>query len=1119
MPIQDVLNFGIAGYSVERLISDASGLAPVPGLSPGLQACLKIWKIVDNIKIYKNRCIQLHDRCTVLLLDIRDHEVYREGSDEMKAAIDELEYSVINVAEKMERWSKYNKVKSAMKQSEIQQGLDTFAENLDRFVSKFQMSGIMGVSRAQQIADQNRQKDSSELRDFLLSIKEEIRTLMQQQPQQAAPLIESLEDAIRTDTNVNEQRDDLKDLLSDFRESELVMPPGVDLSGEVKKTSTVAITAGTHNDVYQGEWHGAKVALKYPRALGTSQSVLSSFLKDVDSWRGLRHSQIMMVYGVANIQGLVYTVSPWMENGDALQYIAKDPQVDRVKILAEVAAGLKYLHSKGVSHGDLRGANVLISIAGVACLTDYGMSTAIQKYADPAALAQTSSSQRWRAPELLATQRLDFTLESDIWSFGMTCFELIEGQVPYHTITDDALVVRAILSGGLPSRPGEETYHRGMTDQLWDLMLRCCGPQSAFRPTSEKVLEDIEHCPRPHMLASPVSEHPPQPVSAVPPQRSFSTRHRNSLDRFSPQVTPPRLSPVSPVPPTIPEEPSQNSQPSQVQQPKHPPRPLPPLPHESLSRPIQRRPHSAIAHVDHSARASHAEHRVSTLPPLGSSLPSSFPDTAFPLDKSHGSISQPLSARHGSPASSHSSLPNENRFTWGSDEVHLARRNTGSSTSMSDHHPPDLFAPRMYTLDPQDVMRDDSGKVMAGSVDALITCLVSELKDFDRGLDYQHVFFDVYPVFASHSEILTKLEEIYRDGFQGSDEIVDLQLDVLKTMCDWVPMLTLTIGESDLLQRLNQFVRSISATFDEDLRDQIKILSGHVDKQIKDILRSPTQDYFSDVPLCSLDVLTSMKVASALTKVAGDLFELIKPVHILAELDGQPQGRPYESFLNTMTGVARWVKDCIVSESELDKRRNMIGFMICIGEDCLKLRNYACAAAILITCDDVLSRLPSTKSGIEGAATKRLKDSSLALVGRTEWRPYYVELKSGSSPCIPHLRLCVRLIKREFPRHRPHTDGEGRVDFDWYRRMLKPIQDALSFQKPRHQLEIASRALAYVQTKTKSLISDANFDSKYEDRLAALVYEENNTLRETMPPLARSSTSKSGRSKVPFLKR
>lgn len=163
-----------------------------------------------------------------------------------------------------------------------------------------------------------------------------------------------------------------------------------------------------------------------------------------------------------------------------------------------------------------------------------------------------------------------------------------------------------------------------------------------------------------------------------------------------------------------------------------------------------------------------------------------------------------------------------------------------------------------------------------------------------------------------------------------------------------------------------------------------------------------------------------MKVASALTKVAGDLFELIKPVHILAELDGQPQGRPYESFLNTMTGVARWVKDCIVSESELDKRRNMIGFMICIGEvgrpqflrhdclrimlqDCLKLRNYACAAAILITCDDVLSRLPSTKSGIEGAATKRLKDSSLALVGRTEWRPYYVELKSGSSPCIPHL--------------------------------------------------------------------------------------------------------------------
>lgn len=99
-----------------------------------------------------------------------------------------------------------------------------------------------------------------------------------------------------------------------------------------------------------------------------------------------------------------------------------------------------------------------------------------------------------------------------------------------------------------------------------------------------------------------------------------------------------------------------------------------------------------------------------------------------------------------------------------------------------------------------------------------------------------------------------KLEEIYRDGFDGSEDMVDLQLElvdstssflvinasfsVLKTMCAWLTTLTLTVSDSKMLIRLRTFVQGIVVTVDDDIRNNVQILNGHVSRQVRSILNS-----------------------------------------------------------------------------------------------------------------------------------------------------------------------------------------------------------------------------------------------------------------------------------------
>ena len=92
---------------------------------------------------------------------------------------------------------------------------------------------------------------------------------------------------------------------------------------------------------------------------------------------------------------------------------------------------------------------------------------------------------RWCSPEVV--KESPFSAQSDMWSYGMTCLELLSGNVPYSEIDRDISVLRAIDKGKLPNRPRTGATLDGLSDSVWALLQLCWQIEPKSRPPTSAV--------------------------------------------------------------------------------------------------------------------------------------------------------------------------------------------------------------------------------------------------------------------------------------------------------------------------------------------------------------------------------------------------------------------------------------------------------------------------------------------------------------------------------------------------------------------------------------------------------------------------------------------------------
>ncbi|EUC55764.1 Serine/Threonine kinase catalytic domain protein [Rhizoctonia solani AG-3 Rhs1AP] len=144
-------------------------------------------------------------------------------------------------------------------------------------------------------------------------------------------------------------------------------------------------------------------------------------------------------------------------------------------------------------HGDLKGANVLISRDGTPMLMDFGnanMKDATLQFTQTN--TGPSYSLRWSPPEMLEGASLH-TMAGDIYSLGMTILEALTAQIPFSGQSDQSLLLHIVIHRKIHIRPEKFIPTRSLDgDKLWAILRKCWSYDSKDRPSAEVVWNDMK---------------------------------------------------------------------------------------------------------------------------------------------------------------------------------------------------------------------------------------------------------------------------------------------------------------------------------------------------------------------------------------------------------------------------------------------------------------------------------------------------------------------------------------------------------------------------------------------------------------------------------------------------
>jgi serine/threonine protein kinase len=294
------------------------------------------------------------------------------------------------------------------------------------------------------------------------------------------------------------------------------LTPYKDLTGQVTKTEEHYFAYGGFSEVFKGGWadpatgNVRRVAIKLLRGVHTDDQVLVAITRRLNRetrvWHSLSHANILPFLGVCSDLGpSTAMVSPLCDNGAVLQYLGINPQANRLKIIIGVARGLKYLHSRDVVHGDLKGHNVLMSDDGIPLLADFGRSKFIDHRGFTTSFA---GSARYLAPELVSdepdiddsaaayeaveeqTPAANLTKETDVFAFSMVALEILTGQIPYFYLRQDSTVIALVQEGTRPDR--DRCLPTTFTEPMWMLLVNCWKADPKERPDMKNVVQFSE---------------------------------------------------------------------------------------------------------------------------------------------------------------------------------------------------------------------------------------------------------------------------------------------------------------------------------------------------------------------------------------------------------------------------------------------------------------------------------------------------------------------------------------------------------------------------------------------------------------------------------------------------
>jgi serine/threonine protein kinase len=187
---------------------------------------------------------------------------------------------------------------------------------------------------------------------------------------------------------------------------------------------------------------GRLVALKVMRReYGDDPKMLETLQKEAKAMATLNHRNVVSVYSFGREQGQPFFVMELLQGERLDAMMANGGIVDEVRLLEialDVAGGLEAAGSAGLTHGDIKPANILMNEAGVAKVVDFGLA----RFMDPDAEIEIWGTPYYIAPEKARKKGEDS--RSDQYSLGATMFHALAGKPPFNGENPTKVVLAAL---------------------------------------------------------------------------------------------------------------------------------------------------------------------------------------------------------------------------------------------------------------------------------------------------------------------------------------------------------------------------------------------------------------------------------------------------------------------------------------------------------------------------------------------------------------------------------------------------------------------------------------------------------------------------------------------------
>lgn len=270
------------------------------------------------------------------------------------------------------------------------------------------------------------------------------------------------------------------------------------------------IGSGGMSVVYKAQCHTLNrlVAIKVLKEeFAFDRAFIDKFRMEAQAAARLSHPNIVSVYDVVEEEALHYIVMELIEGVTLKSYIEKKGCLENkeaIGIAIQVASGIAAAHSHHIVHRDIKPQNIIISRDGKVKVADFGIAKAVS--------AQTMNatavgSVHYISPEQARGGYCDE--RSDIYSFGITLYEMVAGKVPFE---GDNTVAVALAHLEDPVVPPTE-YNPDICPGLEQIILKCTQKRPDMRyGAMEDVIADLRRVlvdPQADVLAAVQEEAEP----------------------------------------------------------------------------------------------------------------------------------------------------------------------------------------------------------------------------------------------------------------------------------------------------------------------------------------------------------------------------------------------------------------------------------------------------------------------------------------------------------------------------------------------------------------------------------------------------------------------------------